>query len=281
MKNRYFKKGLINIFITLLLLLLVSCASGPGGDEEVESVSLSAGSESIVADGVSSTLITATVTNTNGENAESATVTFTTTAGRLSKDSAKTVNGVATVILTSPTNVGLAGIIATSGGVNGRTTVEFIPGPVTNVKLTATPNNLTADGASESTIRAEVTDFYNNAVTGNETISFFVTTGGGILSAPTAVTNGGVATVTYTAPNDPGVEEIRAEATNGVFSTATINLITAFVGSVGLTAGCDTIPADGITGTQISAVIEDTNGNNVPDGTTVNFSTTAGTLSHQ
>ena len=243
------------------------------------SVTVTSGSPSIVADGSAQTLISATVKDTNGNNVpDGTTVDFSTTAGTLSAASATTNYGVATVLLTSSTKVGTAKVTASTGGVSGDVSVDFVPGPVNALSLTATPSNLTADGDSTSTIRVMVRDAGGNAID-DETISFTVTTGTGTLSAPTATTSGGVATVTYTASTTAGVETITAESTNGTSDTVNVTLVAATVGTVTVTSGSSNVVADGTASTLISATVKDTNGNNVADGTTVNFSTTAGTLS--
>jgi adhesin/invasin len=245
----------------------------------VGQVSVTAGSPTAIADGASQTLIAATVQDNNGNNvADGTVVNFTTTAGTLSGITT-TTNGVATAWLTSPTNVGTATVTATAGGVTNNTFVSFIAGPANTISLTATPNNLTADGTSTSTIRAYVTDANGNATNG-DTITFTITTGTGTLESQTAITENGVATVTYMASDVVGTETIRAEATDSaVFDTVDIDLIDAVVGSVTVTAGNDTAVADGLSETLILATVEDQNGNNVADGTVVTFTTTAGTLS--
>jgi len=80
-----------------------------------------------VADWVSSTMINATVKDTNGNNVPNGTpVSFTTTAGTLpSPPIATTTNGIATVTLTSPANVGSATITATSGGLSASLSVSL------------------------------------------------------------------------------------------------------------------------------------------------------------
>lgn len=247
---------------------------------EGPSVSVSTGSESIVADGSSQALITATVLDIDDNNVTNGTtVTFTTTAGDIDSVTAGTqttyssvtANGIASALLTSPTNVGSAIVTATCSGVNGSTEVNFIPDVVSTVSLTITPTNLTADDSSTSTVRAVITDANNNAVADGETISFFVTTGTGTLSVPTGTTSGGVVTVTYTASDTAGTEIITAQSTNGTSGTVNITLIGVQIGSVTLNAGQDELIADGITNTNITATILDSSGNPIADGTTINF----------
>ena len=258
--------------------------------EDVHSITVNSGSSSIVANGTSNTAIMANVRDANGNNVEDGTeVTFTTTAGDIDNPddvitdtqvsvTTKTTNGVATAILTSPTNLGTATITATVGGVSDSTSVNFIPGAVDTINLTASPNNLTADGVSTSTIRAVVIDANDNPV-GGETISFLVTTGTGTLSDATAITNSsGIATVTYTSSETAGTETINAASTNETTDDVDIELVTASIGSVSISAGAESIKADGVSQTVISATVLDVNGDNVVNGTNVTFTTTAGDI---
>jgi len=246
----------------------------------VGSVTVTSLSTSIVANGTSNTTIRATVKDTSGNNiADGTFVSFTTSAGSLSAPTASTTNGIASVILFSPTIVGSATITAASGGATSNVTVQFVPGPAASLTLDAFPNNIRADRSSTSTLKAFARDAYGNAVEDGEVISFDVQIGTGTLSSPTAATSGGAASVTYTASQTPGTETLRARAPNGTSASANIILITAIVGSVEVTAGAESIPADGTAQTQIRALVKDDNGSNIADGTIVSFTTTAGTLS--
>ncbi len=284
--KEHLRKGIISLSIICLLPFLFSCGSGGGGGGEpvpaknVGTVTVASGSATIVADGITTTSITATVIDTDGNNMPDGTVVnFTTTAGTLSAPTAGTANGVATVNLTSSTSLGTATVTAEAGGVSDNTTVQFVPGPVAAIALTATPDTLNADGASTSNIRAFVTDANGHAVADGEVISFAVTTGTGTLSAPTAATSGGAATVTYTASYTAGAVTITAQSANGTTNTVNLTLNAAPVGTVTVAAGSANIVADGVSGTVIRATVKDTNNNNVADGTVVTFTTTAGALS--
>jgi len=253
----------------------------------IGSVTASAGSRMVVADGASQSLITATVRDVNFNLISDGTiVTFSTTAGDMDNTqngiqataTATTINGVASVLLTSPTNVGSAAVTATVGGVSGSTAVTFIPAAPNSISLTATPNNMTADGSSASTIRAVVTDAFGNGVADGGTITFSITAGSGTLSSQTAMTIGGVAAVSYYASTDTGTATIAAQATNGASATADISLIGANIGSVTVTRGSASIVADGSSETTISATVRDTAYNAVADGTTVTFTATAGDI---
>ena len=89
-------------------------------------VVLDADPSSIKADGKSTTTITATVSDKDGNPLKDGTVvTFTTTAGRLSASSAVVSNGQAVVQLTSSTDAGRAEVDAEAGEVSGKIIVEF------------------------------------------------------------------------------------------------------------------------------------------------------------
>ncbi len=261
----------------------------------VGTVTATAGSSEIVADGSDSTIIRAAVKTTEGDDvADGTTVTFETTAGSLVAISATditpvgikvpvqashrattltadTSGGVAQVMLISATNVGTAIVKATVGGVNDSVSVTFIAGPVSKVSVTANPERLSADGTSQSTIRAAVTDANDNSID-NETISFRVSTGTGTLSAPTAQTDGGIATVTYTASAAAGIEIITAEATNGVSDQVSVTLEGSQIATITLSANPESLPADGTSTATISATLTVVGGGNPPDGTSVSFS---------
>lgn len=247
----------------------------------VGTVTVTAGSDSIPADGASGTLITALVKDKNGDTITDGTlVSFTTTAGTVSAATATTLNGEASVTLTSSTYLGTAVVTATCSGISATVSVSFTAGPARDMVVSANPDNLSADGVSTSTIRAKVTDIFNNPISG-ETVSFSALYG--TISPVTATTDAnGIATVTYTAPDTfppSGTDTVTGVSTNGTTSSTVITLIQAMVGSVTVTAGSSTLVADGSSSTVIIATVKDINNNPVPDGTAVSFTTTAGTVS--
>ena len=245
----------------------------------VGSVTVTSESPQLLANGVAQTEISATVKDTSNHNMpDGTTVYFSTDLGTLSASSATITNGQATVTLTSSTLAGIATITATAASVSGDTAVTFIPGDVGAISLTATPNNLTADGMSQSSIVATVTDAYGNLVVDGQSVGFSLTSVTGALSAPAAPTRNGVATVTYTAATSQGTETVSAKA-NGITATANIILINQVVGSVTVSAGSSNIVADGFSTTTISATVKDLSGVNVRDGIIVSFTSTSGTLS--
>jgi len=246
-------------------------------DAEVGTVVISAGAASVVADGTSGTSISVTVKDPDGNAvADGTEVSLTATAGRFGDLSPATSGGVATTTLASPTKTSVATVTAAVGGVIGSTTVAFIPGPVSNLVLSATTDRLIGDGSSTTAVNALVTDANDNNVADGETITFTVTTGTGTLSAGTATTANGLATVDYTASSSVGTETVKATAANGTFDSVAITLVS--IGSVELRASPTNIPADGKSSTSITATIRDSSGSAVPLGTSLVFTTTLGTF---
>jgi len=159
-------------------------------------VTVTSGTNKLVADGSATTLITATVKDPDGINiADGTEVKFTTTSGSLSATTATTTNGEATVTLTSPTAIGSADITATVCEVSGTAKVDFIAGPITSLTVTANPATLPADGCSTGTIQIKAVDANGNPVADS---NIGITAEHGTLSAASATTDAnGLATVVY------------------------------------------------------------------------------------
>ena len=242
-------------------------------------ITLTATPNELTADGVKTSIIRASVMNSQGQVvADGTVVSFTRTLGNLSAATATTISGVATVTLTAGTTAGTSTVTATTAdGATDSVNVTFVAGAVNTVTVSATPGTVEADGTS--TIKATATDAYGNRVSGN-TVAFTVVNG--TLSASSAVTDAGIATVTYTAPDTVpagGTDTVTATSSNNKTGTVNITVTAVPVGSVTVTAGSSTIVADGADSTVIRATVTNTAGGNVEDGTTVSFTTTAGTLS--
>jgi len=247
---------------------------------------LTANPTSINADGTSSSKITATVTDSKGGPVNPGTsITFSTNLGSFSNGQ-KTytvptpdATGVVAVSLIAGTTAGSATVTATASGVTQSVTVTFIGAVVASISVTATPNSLTADGTSTSQIRAYVKDAQGNPIADGEKITFTLTSGTGTLSATSATTVGGYATVTYTASKTPGQATIQAMASNNVYGTVSITLTSGGTASITLAAAPVSIPANGSSSSAITATLRDSAGKAVVKGTAVTFSTTLGTLS--
>jgi hypothetical protein len=265
--------------------------SGISGDPNaptypVGSITVSAGSQKIVADGATSVTISAEVKDTIGVSIPDGTiVTFTTTAGDIDPNTAGiqnmvtalTADGIARIRMASSTKTGIATITAESGGFNDNTTVEFIPGPPATVIVQASPADLVADGLSQSTITITVLDAHNNPVSDGTQLNFDTTDGE--LSSILGITSVGEATVTYIAPGyvpAGGNDTVTAETTNEITGSAVINLSGAQVAGITLSAEPESLPADGLSKATITAVVTIIGGGTAPDDTPVDFDIISG-----
>ena len=188
------------------------------------SLTLSAAPPSILADGTSTTTISADVRDPNGNPvADGTIVTFVTTSGTFagsSSTTAPTSGGIAQAVLTSSAAAGTATVDATASSAADSITVDFTPGAPVTVVLTASPGSIPADGTTTTTLQATVTDANGNPVADGTTVDFVTTLGD--LSAASATTSGGVASVTLSS-TDAGSADITASS-GTPSDTVTVNL---------------------------------------------------------
>lgn len=236
---------------------------------------LSAENPVLLADGVSTTTITAIVKDSSGHRMGGEPVIFKTTRGKLSEEGAISTDsdGVAKVALTSSIDPGTALIIATSF-VSDSVEVEFNINVPERIDLYATPTVILADGESYSTITAIPKDIDGNIMPGL-TVHFSTTLGelsetvmktGADGKAETILTSGtinGTAIVT---------------ATSSTESTVGVEFIAYNPAIIELTKEEESILADGFSEVTIIAKVLDSVGNSLP-GAVVDFSTNAGSLS--
>ncbi|MFZ2808810.1 MAG: invasin domain 3-containing protein, partial [Desulfosalsimonadaceae bacterium] len=254
----------------------------------IQSITVIPGASAIPANGTSTTVIRATVLNTDGNPATDIFVNFGTTLGTLvGATTVKTnANGIAEVTLQSATSTGTAIVTAEAAGFISSATVTFTAGVPNGIVVNAAPGTVNPKGTS--TLTATLTDAGGNPLAG-ETITFSFTdnNSGASLSAPSAVTDIiGQASITYTAgatetlPGDPDEITARSVTNSLITGIANINVDASatVVGGVMVTSGAASIPANGTSTTAIRATVVDTDGNPM-SGFTVNFATTLGTLS--
>ncbi len=253
----------------------------------VGSVTVTSGASSLPANGTSTTLIRATVRDTDGNLAPGISVTFATTLGSLVGGPTVTTNasGIADVTLRSSTTTGTATVTATASGFIATVNVAFVAGAPNTMLLTAAPSTVHPRGTS--TVTATLRDINLSPLPG-ETITFILTinaSGGASLSAPSAVTDiNGQATITYTAGTGTGTDRVRARSvtdssiTRIVDITVDASAIPVIIGSLVLTASKDAIVANNTSLSVIRATVRDIDGKPVV-GKAVSFTRTYGTLS--
>jgi len=233
-----------------------------------------------------SVTVTAILATTDGTPVPDGTVvSFSTSAGTLSAPSATTVNGQATVTLTSPT-AGTATVTVNSGSASSVTGITFVnpsdPPPTPSndpagITLAASSSPGFTTGPAV-VISANVTRAAGDAVPDGTSVSFSIVSGSGTLSAATATTTGGVATVSLSSSTAGASVGVR-----GVAGSVSAQLSVPFVAppptndpagitlSVNPTSGFTTGPAVVVTANVVRST-----GAAVPDGTAVSFSVVSG-----
>ena len=243
---------------------------GPPGEAVV-----AAWPDRIVADGVSTAVVTATVTDAlDRPVADGTSVSFSTTLGEIAP-SAVTSGGVATAVLTSSTELGTAVVTATAGSVSGGASVEFVPGPMAELAVVAVPDRIVADGVSTAVITTTAMDAQGHRVAGEVTVNFATTLGS--IAPPARLTSGAVATATLTSSTELGTAIVTATA--GSFGgSASVDFVPGPPTTISVTAVPTSVVADGSSTAVVTATVTDALDRPVADGTSVSFSTTLGEI---
>ncbi len=259
---------------------LVAFTSGSPAFGE-DGLELAAADSTIVADGITTTTLTASVVDAFGHPvAAGQSVAWTTSAGRLTQPTSLTdEDGKATAVLTSATRAGSATVVASIGVAQNSVSVAFVPGaPATgNDGLTLTSDTATA--LNTVTLHANVEDAHQNSVGAGVQVTW-TTTAGTLSSAVTSTAADGSASVVLSAP--PGTD---MSAIVGARSGAAADRISVVfqsgvpaLGSNGLSLAVDAMDASNIA--VLSATVFDPFGDPVGAGEEVSWSTTAGVLAH-
>ncbi len=241
---------------------------------------LSADPTRMMANGNNSSLITAKVRDENNNLVSNAVqVSFSTTLGTFegggtsataNTASVNTMGGVAAVRLISPKTGGTATVTASVTGSTQTVTVEFVGMMLSD--MAAIPPAIFADGAETSQIQIRLRDTSGVAISG-EAIQFSTT--GGTLTASSAVTDTeGLAIVTLIAPMEPGNATVTARygTLDPVQISVNFKKIEGVrVGSITLSADPPSLPADGKTGSTLTATLTALAGASIPDDTPVVF----------
>ena len=308
MKKGYLRYGSACFVIACLSILLLSCGSGGGGGSSgastgTASITLSTGQESIPADGVSSTAITATLKNSSGTGVPQGTsASFSTTLGTF-------VGGVTTFSITTPDDSGIVTVSLISGTTSGVGIVRATSNSVTQavaIVFTASGGGTPGDPASievysvqrvsvsvkgsgqpeTSNITFVVKDLSGLEVADGNIINFSIT-GGGVgggesLSNSSDTTLGGYVDTTLQSGTRAGVVKIKAELASDPSVSTDVSITIAGGPPYGEHLGLNpqTLNIAGL----VFAGLEDTLTmrvtdkyfNNVPDGTSVWFTTDYG-----
>ena len=195
-------------------------------------------------------------------------------------------NGSCVAATCTATIAGPHTVVADNAGHTTTASLTVTPAAASaaNSTITAAPGAITADGLSTSTITVRLKDaYFNTVVTSGGTVALSTT--GGALSAVTDNADG-TYTATLTSPTSPGSGTVSGTL-NGtpIGGTATVTFGAAPPGPASgatstISAGPNSIQADGSSTSTITVRLKDASGTNlVAGGDTVALATTGGTLS--
>jgi len=234
--------------------------------------------------GGENTVVTADVRDIGGYHVEDGTlVTFGTDKGDfagLTISSSTTLNGLASVVLSSPNLIGTATITATSDSVVGYGSVVFLPGPPRSVAISADDTTLQLGeyGQFTTAVRVEVQDTYGNWVSDGTEVEFYTTRGD--VNPGTVLTHDGFAVSTLYSPSigPPGWAQVWAHSGSAPPDWVDVYYDIGPPYQISVAADPDAIDLVGRT-SAITATIKDIAGNLVADGTVVSFMTDLGLVS--
>lgn len=236
-------------------------------------ISLSPSRLSIPAGDGHGTAIKAVAKDADGNPvADGTVIEFTTTSGTIDP---KCVieDGSGSVNLFAPSSAGTAVVTASSGSATGSTSVYFV-GSTSAITVTPSLGGILADGASTCRLRILAQDSLGHPVVDGTHISL-TTTDGSV--SPIAATSSGWADALLTASSTAGTATVTATS-NGSSNTANV-VLAGSPSAISINAHPAVLPADGSAQVQVVANVTDSGSRPVADGTTVTFSTTAGTIS--
>ncbi len=224
------------------------------GAEENYNMSITADPTEISADGVSSSTITVILTNTTNNPIQDATVSFSTTLGRVDAEAVTNEIGVATASLYSSTGTGTAIVSAEYKEISKSTEVTFTGGQESfNLSISSDPTEISADGTSNSTITVVLTNALNNPII-NETVLFKTTLGR--VDAEAVTDDIGVATANLYSSRENGIAEVTTEYKQ-IEKTTRV----AFTGvQLSISADPEKVVADGASRSGITVTLKDANG---------------------
>jgi hypothetical protein len=204
---------------------------GPGPTADI---AITADPSSIPADNLSSSTITATLFDQNGDTVQSGVaVNFATTLGKFSNGLATIVaftnaSGVASVVIYSGSfSLGTAQVSAASNGVTRYVSVTFTGvGPSAFISLSSASNRLPADGHSYTAITAVVLDMSVQPVAVGTVVTFITTLG---------VFENGKTTYSVVTTDDTGTVTVHLRASSTLATGSAVITVTSGSASQSLT----------------------------------------------
>ena len=267
---------------------VIARAQGPADTAEAlfQGISLKVRAEPSVltADGVSQARVTAELkVSSTLEPISGASVRFATDVGAIEGSSATDSRGLAEVTLTAPSAPDTARVVAYFGrGISDTTYVIFEPSTPTYLALSVEPTSLAADGRSTASVRAVVTDQLGKPVSDGTAVRFGLHPSEGSLGSTRAFTVDGEVSTTLTSSTSLTTVTVEAwvEDSPDVRDSVQVEYVLGPPALVTVESERDTLPADGITTTTITATVTDAAGHPIP-GVEVRFSSNIGTVTER
>ncbi|RMF10401.1 MAG: hypothetical protein D6762_01515, partial [Candidatus Neomarinimicrobiota bacterium] len=212
----------------------------------------------ILADGTSSSHLTATLLDTLGNPVVGKTLLFSASAGQLSRTTASTNSqGEATVTLTSQfssTDLQAAVTVRVVGYNNllDSTRVTFMG---ISMSLVTAASQLVADGTNSTTVSAVVFQTSTNGAVVNKEVEF--STSLGTITSPGITNSSGVAEATLTAGIFPGTATVIASFGGNLRDTTTVTFLNSGPHSIHLGASETNILADGLSQSTLTVTVLD------------------------
>ena len=175
----------------------------------VATVEVSGASSQLTADGVSTSLMTATVRDADNRLLTNTLVRFSASSGVITPEAVTGSDGQALATYTAGLVAGPVTIRATSGSVSGETTVDLQPGPPVAIQIVSTVNPIIGDGVATLPILVSINDAAGNGIPGQQVS--FTTTQGQVTAAATTDALG-QASATLTAPKALGQATVTISA---------------------------------------------------------------------
>ncbi|MCC7203175.1 MAG: putative Ig domain-containing protein, partial [Nitrospirae bacterium] len=145
--------------------------------------------------------------------------------------------------------------------------------------ILASKTTITANGTDSATLTVTVYDAYDNLVGDGTTVT--VTTTNGTVTGSTTTVNGVVSraiTSTTSGTAALGVESPSGTALTTVTGNTSLSFMSGIPAQANISASKTSIVADGVDQTVLTITVRDADGNLVTNGTTVNLTSTLGTV---
>lgn len=243
---------------------------------------LTAYPKTVLADGKSTSKIQAFLKESTSKIPISdATVYFGSSLGTIVGETKTNDEGVASVLLTSPLQAGTAMVTCYYGDrIDSTVTVQFQPSIPDTILISANPRDLSADLESQSEITVIVKDEFQNPVPDGTIVNFLVN-GTGTLEYTQKETANGVVINTLTSGDQPDtvqvIASVQVDETTTISSSIQIRYHVGDAYRIEVNADPDTLPANGIEKSKITARVLDAN-DNIIDKATVKFQANFGNI---